>query len=217
MHSANPVIMPGLRFDPVTERELLPGLLLHPHWFFKNNPERLSGNNTTPITKDDRRIQVAADKKIKVLVLVFACGLLAGCVLYGFLAPQFNPSVKRVIFTKNAPDPTGPYSQAVQSGDLVFLSGQVGIDPASGNLTGTAEEQTVRAMENLHADLQQSGLGFEDVVSTRIYLKNMSDGNAVNRIYGSYFNSVYPARATVQVAGLPKGAKVEIEMVAQKR
>ena len=72
-------------------------------------------------------------------------------------------------------------------------------------------------MENLHAVLEQSGLGFEDVVQTRIYLTNMSDWTTVNGIYGSYFKDGYPARATVQVAGLPKGAKVEIEMVAQKR
>jgi 2-iminobutanoate/2-iminopropanoate deaminase len=124
---------------------------------------------------------------------------------------------KNVIFTEKAPNPIGPYSQAIQSGDFVFLSGQIGIDPVTGNLSGNAEEQMTRAMENLNAVLQESGLGFEDVVRTRIYLVNMSDWNTVNAIYGSYFKDGYPARATVQVAGLPKGAKVEIEMVAQKR
>jgi 2-iminobutanoate/2-iminopropanoate deaminase len=122
-----------------------------------------------------------------------------------------------VVFTERAPNPIGPYSQAVQSGDFVFLSGQIGIDPATGNLSTTADEQTIRAMENIRAVLQQSGLGFEDVISTRIYLTNMSEWNTVNGVYGSYFNNGYPARATVQVAGLPKGAAVEIEMVAQKR
>ena len=99
----------------------------------------------------------------------------------------------------------------------MFTSGQIGIDPATGNLSATTEEQTVRTMENLHAVLQQSGLGFGDVVQTRIYLTNMSDWTPVNGIYGSYFKEGYPARVTVQVAGLPKGAKIEIEMVAQKR
>ena len=160
---------------------------------------------------------MTADKNTIILVLVFACGLLTGCVLYGILAPQFIHPAKQVVFTERAPNPIGPYSQAIQSGDFVFLSGQIGIDPVTGNLSATAEEQTVRAMENLHAVLQKSGLGFGDVVQTRIYLVNMSDWTTVNGIYGSYFTDGYPARATVQIAGLPKGAKVEIEMVAQKR
>ena len=160
---------------------------------------------------------MADNKNTIILVLVFACGLLAGCVLYGFLAPQPIHPAKQVVFTERAPNPIGPYSQAVQSGDFVFTSGQIGIDPATGNLSATTEEQTVRTMENLHAILQQSGLGFGDVVQTRIYLTNMSDWTTVNGIYGSYFKDGYPARVTVQVAGLPKGAKVEIEMVAQKR
>ena len=160
---------------------------------------------------------MADNKNTTILVLVFVCGLLAGCVLYGLLAPQPIHPAKQVIFTERAPTPIGPYSQAVQSGDFVFTSGQIGIDPATGNLSATTDEQTVRTMENLHAILQQSGLGFRDVVQTRIYLTNMSDWTTVNGIYGSYFKDGYPARVTVQVAGLPKGAKVEIEMVAKKR
>jgi len=158
-----------------------------------------------------------ADKNTIILVLVFSCGLLAGCVLYGLLVPQPLHPAKQVIFTERAPTPIGPYSQAVQSGDFVFTSGQIGIDPATGNLSATTEEQTVRIMENLRAILQQSGLGLGDVVQTRIYLTNMSDWTTVNGIYGSYFKDGYPARVTVQVSGLPKGAKIEIEMVAQKR
>jgi 2-iminobutanoate/2-iminopropanoate deaminase len=160
---------------------------------------------------------VAADKNTIILVLVFVCGLLAGCVLYGFFVPQPIHPAKLVVFTERAPNPIGPYSQAIQSGNFVFLSGQIGIDPATGNLSATTDEQTVRTMENLHAILQQSGLGFGDVVQTRIYLTNISDWTTVNGIYGSYFKDEYPARVTVQVAGLPKGANVEIEMVAQKR
>jgi len=160
---------------------------------------------------------MAVDKNTIILVLVFACGLLAGVLLAGVLSsPQVSPE-KLVIFTDAAPQPIGPYSQAIASGNHVFLSGQIGIDPASGNITGTPEEQTTRAMENLRAVLKESGLGFEDVVQARIYLVNMSDWTAVNGIYSAYFTGSYPARAAVQVAGLPKGAAVEIEMVAQKR
>jgi 2-iminobutanoate/2-iminopropanoate deaminase len=162
-------------------------------------------------------ILMAVDKNTIILVLVFACGLLAGVLLTGLLSPQPAHTVKQVIFTDKAPRPIGPYSQAVQSGDFVFLSGQIGIDPATGNITGTTEEQTTRAMENLRDVLQESGLGFGDVVQARIYLVNMSDWTAVNGIYSAYFTDNYPARAAVQVAGLPKGAAVEIEMVAQKR
>ena len=160
---------------------------------------------------------MADNKNTIIFVLVFVCGLLAGCVLYGLLATQTVHPAKLVVFTERAPNPIGPYSQAVQSGNFVYLSGQIGIDPATGNLSATAEEQTTRAMENLRAVLQGSGLGFGDVIQTRIYLVNMSDWNSVNGIYGSYFKDGHPARSTVQVAGLPKGAKVEIEMVAQKR
>lgn len=118
---------------------------------------------------------MAVDKNTIIVVLVFACGLLAGVVLASALSPQQVHPEKLVVYTDKAPQPIGPYSQAVTSGDLVFLSGQIGIDPATGTITGTPEEQTTRAMENLHAVLQESGLGFKDVVQTRIYLVNMSD------------------------------------------
>jgi 2-iminobutanoate/2-iminopropanoate deaminase len=160
---------------------------------------------------------MGADKNTAILVLIFVCGLLTGSILTGIFSPRLIHPVKRAVFTDTAPQPIGPYSQAVTAGDLVFLSGQIGIDPATGNITGTADEQTTRAMENLRAVLQESGLGFEDVVQTRIYLVNMSDWTTVNGIYGSYFTNNYPARLTVQVTGLPKGALVEIEMTAQKR
>jgi 2-iminobutanoate/2-iminopropanoate deaminase len=158
------------------------------------------------------------EKNHIIIVLVFVCGILAGAVLAGFLLPRPGHTAKQAVFSENAPQPIGPYNQAVQSGSFVFLSGQIGIDPATGNLTGSSVEgQTAQAMENLQAVLHASGLGFGDVVQTRIYFTNMSDWSAINRIYASYFNDTYPARAAVQVAGLPKGAKVEIEMVAQER
>jgi len=153
-----------------------------------------------------------------ILVLVFACGLLAGIVLAGALSPWLvHSSAKQAVFSKNAPQPIGPYSQAVQSENLVFLSGQIGIDPATGNISPSVEGQTARSMENLRAVLNGSGLGFGDVVQTRIYLTNMSDWTTVNGIYASYFGDTPPARSAVQVAGLPRGARIEIEMVAEKR
>lgn len=152
-----------------------------------------------------------------ILVLVFVCGVLAGAVLTGFISDPYTHREKQVIFSANAPQPIGPYSQAVQTGNLVFLSGQIGIDPATGNMSDPVEEQTEQSMENLGAVLNESGLGFDDVVQARIYFVNMSDWTAVNGIYASYFKDNPPARAAVQVAGLPKGAKVEIEMVAEKR
>ena len=162
-------------------------------------------------------MRMARDMKTLFPVLLFACGVLAGLLAGILVFPMLNHPSHQAIFTDSSPQPIGPYSQAIRSGDLVFLSGQIGIDPVTGNLSDTAESQTTRAMENLHAVLEASGLGFSDVVQSRIYLTNMSDWTAVNRIYGTYFNGTYPARATVQVAGLPKGARVEIEMVAQKR
>jgi len=157
-------------------------------------------------------------KKLLILVLVFSCGIVLGVLYTHFLAPGTAYPAKTAISSKQAPEPIGPYSQAVQSGSFVWLSGQVGIDPVTGNLTpGGIEAQTTRAMENLRAVLAESGLSFSDVVQTRIYLTNMSDFATVNRVYGTYFNGTYPSRSTVQVAGLPKGANVEIEMVALKR
>jgi 2-iminobutanoate/2-iminopropanoate deaminase len=159
---------------------------------------------------------LTVNKNAIIASLALACGILIGILLSGFLLPQPVHPVNEVIFTANAPLPLGPYSQAIQSGNSIFLSGQIGIDPATGNLTSGIEAQTTRAMDNLKAVLEESGLSFKDVVSARIYLVNLSDGPAVNGIYASYFNGTYPARATVQVAALPRGALVEIEMVAQK-
>jgi len=135
----------------------------------------------------------------------------------GIVSAPVGHMGKQAVFSPHAPAPIGLYSQAVQSGNLVFLSGQIGIDPATGNISDPVEGQTSRSMENLRAVLNESGLGFGDVVQTRIYLVNMSDWNAVNGIYASYFRDNPPARSVVQVAGLPKGAKVEIEMVAERR
>jgi 2-iminobutanoate/2-iminopropanoate deaminase len=124
----------------------------------------------------------------------------------------------QAISTADAPKAIGPYSQAVAApaaGRLVFLSGQIPLDPRTGELVkGTIEEETRRVMENLKAVLAGAGAGFEHVVKTSIYLTDLSDFTRVNEVYGSYLAAVPPARATVQVAALPRGARVEIDAVA---
>jgi 2-iminobutanoate/2-iminopropanoate deaminase len=121
---------------------------------------------------------------------------------------------KTIIFTENAPKAIGPYSQAVQYEGLLFISGQIGIDPISGNLSASLETQTKQVMENLKAILAQANMSFEDVVQTRIYLKEIGDFGKVNEIYAGYFEKNYPARSTLQAAALPKNAQIEIEMMA---
>ncbi len=117
-----------------------------------------------------------------------------------------------------APKALGPYSQAIRSGDWVFLSGQLGLDPSSGELAaGGIAPQTERALENLAAVLRSAGLSFDDVVRTGIYLVSLDDFAVVNEIYSRYVSAPYPARATVGVASLPKGAMVEIDAIARGR
>lgn len=120
-----------------------------------------------------------------------------------------------VIATDRAPQAIGPYSQAVSSGGMLYLSGQVALDPASGELVGdTAEAQAARALENLGSVLAAAGSGFERVLKTTVYLIDMKEFAAVNAVYARYFGDSRPARATVQVSALPKGARVEIDAVA---
>jgi 2-iminobutanoate/2-iminopropanoate deaminase len=118
------------------------------------------------------------------------------------------------ISTKAAPAALGPYAQGVRSGGLVFCSGQLGLDPATGALEAGVEAQARRAMENLKAVLAAEGLGFASVAKTTIFLADMADFAKVNEVYGSYFEGAYPARSTIQVAALPKGGLVEIEAIA---
>jgi len=124
---------------------------------------------------------------------------------------------KQIIATEHAPKAIGPYSQAVDFGGLVFLSGQIPLDPKTGNLVaGGAAEQTRQVMENLGAVLHAAGIGYPEVLRSTIYLTNLEDFAKVNEVYGSYFPSEPPARATVQVAALPRGASVEIDMIAHR-
>jgi 2-iminobutanoate/2-iminopropanoate deaminase len=122
---------------------------------------------------------------------------------------------KTVISTSAAPEAIGPYSQAIGSGGLIFCSGQVGLDPSTGELNSTdVAEQTRQAMHNLEAVLSSAGAGFADVVKVTAYLTDLGDFATFNEIYGEFFKDEPPARATVGVAALPKGAKVEVECVA---
>lgn len=122
---------------------------------------------------------------------------------------------KEIVQTAHAPAPIGPYSQAVRAGNMLFVSGQVPIDPQTQELvtSGIADEARL-VMQNLQAILQEAGLGFDHVVKTTIFLTDMALFAAVNEVYGSYFTSAPPARETVAVKGLPKGANVEISVIA---
>ncbi len=126
--------------------------------------------------------------------------------------------MKHQIATRSAPAAIGPYSQAIEDGEWVFCSGQIGIDSMSGRLVeGGIEHETRRVMENLREVLAAGNLQFADVVKTTIYLVDLAEFDIVNRIYGEHLSAPYPARATVQVAALPRGARVEIDAVARKR
>ena len=122
--------------------------------------------------------------------------------------------MRKVIHTDKAPGAIGPYSQAIVAGGLVFTAGQIGLDPASGELAGDVAYQTQRAMQNLREVLAAAGADFNDVVKTTIYLVDLDDFIEVNDVYAAYFKDGPPARSTVQVAALPMGALVEIDMVA---
>ena len=123
--------------------------------------------------------------------------------------------VKQAVSSPDAPKAIGPYSQAVRAGQLLFVSGQVPLDPATGQIvSGDIAAQTRRVFENLGAVLEAGGRSFADVVRTTVFLADMNDFAAMNEVYGQYFKEPYPARATVQVARLPKDARVEIDLIA---
>jgi 2-iminobutanoate/2-iminopropanoate deaminase len=124
---------------------------------------------------------------------------------------------KTIIETGNAPAPIGPYNQAVMTGNLLFMSGQVAIVPATGEMiTTTIQDETHQVMHNLKAVLHEAGCDFSNVVKTTIFLSDMALFSEVNEVYGQYFNGGFPARETVAVKGLPKNANVEISMIAVK-
>ena len=125
--------------------------------------------------------------------------------------------MKTVINTVNAPAPIGPYSQAIVAGDFIFVSGQVAIDAATGELVlDDIKTETTKVMENIKAILTEAGIGFGHIVKTTIFLTDMQNFAQVNEVYGSYFTDNFPARETVAVAGLPKNVNVEISVTALK-
>jgi 2-iminobutanoate/2-iminopropanoate deaminase len=141
------------------------------------------------------------------LLLVAALGI-TGCA---------TTATKEVVATKEAPAAIGPYSQAIKFGNMLFLAGQISIDPKTNQLnTGSIEEQTKLVLENLKAVLAASGMTMDDVVSTTVFLKDLNDFGKMNGTYGGYFKDKPPARATVQVARLPRDVLVEISAIAAR-
>ena len=123
-------------------------------------------------------------------------------------------SQRKPVATEAAPAAIGPYSQGMLCGNLLFISGQLPIDPASGELvSGSIEEKTHRVIQNIRAIAEAAGGGLEDVVKTTVFLKDMNDFGAMNSVYAEYFTETPPARAAIQVAALPKGADIEIEAI----
>ena len=125
--------------------------------------------------------------------------------------------MKTVINTNNAPAPIGPYSQAIATGNFIFVSGQIPLDPFTGEIvSGNVKAETKQVMENIRAILFEAGLDFNNVVKTSIFLTDMQSFTQVNEVYGTYFTDKFPARETVQVAALPKNVNVEISVIAVK-
>jgi|TARA_B100001964_G_scaffold126542_1_gene139971 2-iminobutanoate/2-iminopropanoate deaminase len=123
--------------------------------------------------------------------------------------------IKRIIQTEQAPVAIGPYSQAIRIGDFLYTSGQIALDPESGIfLSGEIEEETEQTLKNISAILQAGGVNFENVIKTTVYMSDLNDFTRMNQIYEKYFSTNKPARACVQVAALPKGAKIEIDAIA---
>ncbi|MEN1966798.1 RidA family protein [Lentibacillus sp. N15] len=122
----------------------------------------------------------------------------------------------KAIYTANAPEAIGPYSQAIEAGDFVYVSGQIPINPATGEVEQGIEHQTGQVLKNLQAILTEAGTGFSQVVKFTIYLASMDDFATVNEIYGSYLEQPYPARACVEVSRLPKDVRVEMDVVVYK-
>ncbi len=122
---------------------------------------------------------------------------------------------KKIINTKNAPAPIGPYNQAVAANNTLYISGQIPANPSTGEIVnGSIEEETHMVMKNLKAILNEAGLDFQNILKTSIFISDMNNFSKINEVYGSYFTSDYPARETVQVARLPKDVNVEISAIA---
>lgn len=138
-------------------------------------------------------------------------------LLSGGLAACTTVPTKTVVSSPNAPEAIGPYSQAIKHGNVLYLAGQIPIDPATKQLnTGSIEEQTRLVLENLKAVLAANGMTMDDVVSTSVFMKDLNEFSRMNAVYGTYFKDKPPARATVEVARLPRDVAIEISAIAAK-
>lgn len=122
----------------------------------------------------------------------------------------------KVLNTRNAPQPIGPYSQGIEAEGLIFLSGQIGLKPDTGELVEGLTQQTQQVMQNIRAVLESAGYSFANIVKTTVYIKNMADFTKFNQVYAEYFKESPPARTTVEVSALPKNALIEIDIIAHK-
>ncbi len=148
-------------------------------------------------------------------MIFLGCAALASPVLFSCKGEKTK--MKKEIKTKKAPAAIGPYSQGIEANGFVFASGQIAINPETGELNkGSVEEQTRLALENLKAVIEKSGCSLDNVVKCTVFLQDMDDFSKMNEVYGEFFKPPYPARAAVQVARLPKDVKVEIEAIAVK-
>merc|ERR1719471_407298 len=146
------------------------------------------------------------------VLLVLGVSLLCASVVTG---DQSRSTHNRIIYrSSKAPAPIGPYNQAVRVDDVLYISGQIGLNPETGEMVESLEEQTVQSLDNIAQILQLAGATFNNVIKATVFLSDINDFTAVNEIYANYFTENYPARAAIQVAALPKGAKLEIEAVA---
>ena len=149
-------------------------------------------------------------RTLTLLSLTIGLAFLTNCSTNPAMKPLLQP-----VLSADAPPPIGPYSQAVRTNGLLFCSGQIALDPSTGEMkNGSIEEETMQVLKNMRAVLTEAGLSFANVAKTTIFLVDMNDFAVVNRIYAEQLGSARPARSTVQVSALPKGARVEIECIA---
>ena len=124
--------------------------------------------------------------------------------------------MKKEISTTNAPAAIGPYSQALDLGNLVFVSGQIPVDPATGNISQDVAEQARQSLTNIQNILKEAGLSMSDVIKTTVFITDINDFSVINEVYGSFFEKPYPARSCVEVSAIPKGCRLEIECIAAR-
>ena len=154
---------------------------------------------------------------MKQIIFAVGCVLILGFTIYIYFSKHKTMENSKIIYTEKAPKPIGPYSQAVMRGNALFVSGQVGIVPATGEVdTSTIENETKQVMENIKTIVEEAGMKMSDIVKTSIFLMDMNNFSKVNEAYGKYFPENPPARETVQVSALPKKVNVEISVIAIK-